>query len=1170
MPRRTDLQRILLIGAGPIVIGQACEFDYSGTQGAKALREEGYDVILVNSNPATIMTDPEMAGRTYIEPLEHRTLAAILEREKPDAILPTLGGQTALNLALELQKQGVLERLGIEMLGARPDSIAKAEDRSLFKAAMEKIGLSCPKAAAAHSLEEAWAIVKETGFPAILRPSFTLGGSGGGVAKDEKEFAEKVLWALAQSPTREVLIEESVLGWKEFELEVMRDRADNFIVICSIENIDPMGVHTGDSITVAPAMTLTDREYQRLRDAARAVMTEIGVETGGANVQFAVSPTNGRFHVIEMNPRVSRSSALASKATGYPIAKIAAKLAVGYTLDELRNDITSRPGDKRPAGSSPGGERPGGRTSAAFEPVIDYVVVKWPRFAFEKFPGADATLGTQMKSVGEAMSIGRTFCEALQKAARSLETSKDGLVSLLGSVDYRVLAEPKRKRDMSMEAPEPEAPKTLPPPAPDEVRRALEKLVAAPTADRLFYLADAMRVGFGDAELAKLTAIDPWFLAQVRRIIAAEERIAKGEIGPSQIHAYKRLGFSDRQLAAHWPAAPQAAPKGPAAPQAAPKGPAAPQAVPKASASWAVSAPGRAVCEDDVREMRLKEGIRATYARVDTCAAEFVAHTPYLYSTFETESESGTKTGKRKVVILGGGPNRIGQGIEFDYCCVHAVMALRELGFETIMVNCNPETVSTDYDTSDRLYFEPLTLEDVLAILDEEKPEGVVVQFGGQTPLKLAVPLEKRGVHLFGTSADAIDRAEDRGRFDDLLTKLSLKRPRSGIAKTPDAAIAIAERIGYPVLVRPSYVLGGRAMMIAYSRAELETYVMRAFEAAKEAGTQSILVDEFLKDAIEVDVDCVADGRRCVIGGVMQHIEEAGIHSGDSSSVLPPHSLSPEIVLSIEEQSRMLALELGVVGLMNVQFAVKGGEVYILEVNPRASRTVPFVSKATGRPLAKIAARLMVGEMLDAMGIDDAPVPRHVAVKESVFPFAKFPGVDTILGPEMRSTGEVMGIAGTFARAFGKSMLASGLDLSPPAPGAVRRRAFVSVKDEDKPAIVPIARRLRALGFDIVATSGTAAALARARIPVEVVKKVNEGSPHVVDAIRSGSVAVVVNTTIGAKEVRDSFSLRRQTLLANIPYFTTIAAALAACDALEAVQGDAGRTSVKSLQEWAV
>jgi carbamoyl-phosphate synthase large subunit len=1106
MPRRTDLQRILLIGAGPIVIGQACEFDYSGTQGAKALREEGYDVILVNSNPATIMTDPGLAARTYVEPLEWRTVEAIIARERPQALLPTLGGQTGLNLAMKLRDEGVLDRYGVEMLGARPDSIAKAEDRALFKAAMEKIGLTCPRAGVAHSVEQARAVVRETGFPAILRPSFTLGGSGGGVAYSDKELEEKVTWALAQSPTREVLIEESVLGWKEFELEVMRDRADNFIVVCSIENIDPMGVHTGDSITVAPAMTLTDREYQRLRDAARAVMTEIGVETGGANVQFAVDPKTGRTHVIEMNPRVSRSSALASKATGYPIAKIAAKLAVGYTLDELKNDIT--------------------RTSAAFEPVIDYVVVKWPRFAFEKFPGADTTLGTQMKSVGEAMSIGRTFCEALQKAARSLETGKDGLVSLLDRVDYRALAEPRRKRDLSMEAPEVEAPRRLPPATPTETRAALEKLVATPTAERLFYVVDAMRVGLTDEELHARTAIDPWFLAQMRRIVAAEQAMKRGEVGPDAIRAYKRLGFSDRQIAAL-----------------------------------------TGGCEDDVRAMRLAQGTRAVYARVDTCAAEFVAHTPYLYSTYESASEARPDASRRKVVILGGGPNRIGQGIEFDYCCVHAVQALRELGFETVMVNCNPETVSTDYDTSDRLYFEPLTLEDVLNIVDEERPEGVVVQFGGQTPLKLAVPLEKRGVKLLGTSADAIDRAEDRGRFDELLTKLALKRPRSGVATSPEQAVAIAESLGYPVLVRPSYVLGGRAMMICYSREELDVFITRAFEAAREAGTQTILVDEFLKDAIEVDVDCVADGRRCVIGGVMQHIEEAGVHSGDSSSVLPPHSLSPEIVLSIEEQSRMLALELGVVGLMNVQFAVKGGEVYILEVNPRASRTVPFVSKATGRPLAKIAAMLMVGKTLDDLGIDDAPVPRHTSVKESVFPFAKFPGVDTILGPEMRSTGEVMGIAGTFARAFGKAMLAGGMVLAVPDAQTRRRHAFISVKDEDKPAAIHIARRLRALGFDILATRGTAAALGRARIPADVVNKVNEGSPHVIDAIRSGTIAIMVNTTIGAREVRDSYSLRRQTLLANIPYFTTIAAALAACDALEAAQ-DEPSVRVRSLQEW--
>jgi carbamoyl-phosphate synthase large subunit len=1106
VPRRSDLQRILLVGAGPIVIGQACEFDYSGTQGAKALREEGFDVILVNSNPATIMTDPELAARTYVEPLEWRTVAAVIERERPHAILPTLGGQTGLNLAMKLREEGVLERFNVEMLGARPDAIAKAEDRALFKAAMERIGLACPRAGVAHSVDEAWAIVRDTGFPAILRPSFTLGGTGGGIAYSEKELVEKVSWALAQSPTHEVLIEESVLGWKEFELEVMRDRADNFIVVCSIENIDPMGVHTGDSITVAPAMTLTDREYQRLRDAARAVMTEIGVETGGSNVQFAVDPKTGRSLVIEMNPRVSRSSALASKATGYPIAKIAAKLAVGYTLDELKNDIT--------------------RTSAAFEPVIDYVVVKWPRFAFEKFPGADATLGTQMKSVGEVMSIGRTFCEALQKAARSLETGRDGLVSLRDRVDYRVLAQPRPQRDLAMEAPDVEMPATLPPPTAAETRAALEKLVATPSADRLFHVADAMRTGFTDEELAARTAIDPWFLAHMRRIIETEERLVQGGADPRLVRSAKRLGFSDRQIA---------------------------------------SLVGRS--EDEVRASRLAHGTRAVYPRVDTCAAEFVAHTPYLYSTYETESESKPETGKRKVVILGGGPNRIGQGIEFDYCCVHAVMALRAAGFEAVMVNCNPETVSTDYDTSDRLYFEPLTLEDVLNILDEEKPEGVIVQFGGQTPLKLAVPLEKHGVRLLGTSADAIDRAEDRGRFDDLLAKLGLKRPRSGIARAPAEALAIAESIGFPVLVRPSYVLGGRAMMIAYTHDELDVFLARAFEAAREAGTQTILVDEFLKDAIEVDVDCVADGRRAVIGGVMQHIEEAGVHSGDSSSVLPPHSLSPEIVLSIEEQSRMLALELGVVGLMNVQFAVKGGEVYILEVNPRASRTVPFVSKATGRPLAKIAALLMVGKTLDELGVDDAPVPRHTSVKESVFPFAKFPGADTILGPEMRSTGEVMGVAGTFARAFGKALLASGIELGLPE-GSPRRRAFISVKDEDKPAAIHIARRLRALGFDVLATKGTAKALTRARIPVEVVQKVNEGSPHVIDTIRSGTVAIVVNTTMGAKEVRDSYSLRRQTLLANIPYFTTIAAALAACDALEAFQGEPA-PRVRSLQEWA-
>ncbi len=1121
MPRRTDIRKILLIGAGPIVIGQGCEFDYSGTQGAKSLRAEGYEVVLVNSNPATIMTDPELAARTYVEPLEWRTLEAIIARERPDAVLPTLGGQTALNLALKLDKEGVLEKYGVELLGARPASIEKAEDRSLFKAAMDKIGLTSARAGAAHTVEEAWEIVKTTGFPSILRPSFTLGGTGGGIAENESEFEAKVKWALSQSPTTEVLIEESLLGWKEYELEVMRDRNDNFLVVCTIENIDPMGVHTGDSITCAPAMTLTDKEYQRLRDAARLIMREIGVESGGSNVQFAVNPADGRVIVIEMNPRVSRSSALASKATGYPIAKIAAKLAVGYTLDELTNDITG--------------------TSAAFEPTLDYVVVKWPRFAFEKFPGAETTLGTQMKSVGEVMSIGRTFTEALNKAARSLETGRDGMVSLLDRVDYPALVRPKKPRDMGMDAPEYEAPPSLHPSTGgpdasrgaahhDAAREALRTLVSIPTPDRLLQVVDAMRLGISDEELHKRTRIDPWFLANLRTIVVMESALER-DPSPSVLRAAKRIGLGDRHIARILERT-----------------------------------------EDEIRALRHAADIRPVFARVDTCAAEFVAKTPYLYSTYETESEAEPRTGVPKVVILGGGPNRIGQGIEFDYCCVHAVQALRELGYETIMVNCNPETVSTDYDTSDRLYFEPLTLEDVLAICDEEKPDGVVVQFGGQTPLKLAVALEARGVKLLGTPADAIDRAEDRERFDALLTKLQLKRPRSGIAHGENAAeeaLKIAESIGYPVLVRPSYVLGGRAMMIAYSRLELARYVELAMEAARDAGNPALLVDEFLKDAIEVDVDCVSDGKRAVIGGVMQHIEEAGVHSGDSSSVLPPHSLSPEIVLSIEEQTRMLALELGVVGLMNVQFAVKGGQVYILEVNPRASRTVPFVSKATGRPLAKIAAKLMVGKTLDDLGIDEASLPRHVAVKESVFPFAKFPGVDTILGPEMRSTGEVMGMSDTFARAFGKSMLAAGVDLGDPRdPRQPKARtvAFISVKDEDKPLAALLARRLRSIGFEILATKGTAAAITRARVPARVINKVNEGAPHVVDAIRGGTIALVVNTTLGAREVRDSYSLRRQALLANLPYFTTLAAALAACDALEAMRG--GPIQVRSLQEW--
>jgi carbamoyl-phosphate synthase large subunit len=1122
MPRRDDLQKLVVLGAGPIVIGQACEFDYSGTQGTKALREEGYEIVLVNSNPATIMTDPELASRTYVEPLEVRTLTAILERERPSAILPTLGGQTALNLALDLHKGGILARLGIEMLGASPLAIAKAEDRALFKDVVAKVGLESPRSEIAKTVAEAWDVVRRIGFPAILRPSFTLAGSGGGIAYDESELETKVAWALSQSPVHEVLIEESLLGWKEFELEVMRDRKDNFIVVCTIENIDPMGVHTGDSITVAPAMTLTDREYQRLRDGARAIMTEIGVETGGANVQYAVSPTDGRVRVIEMNPRVSRSSALASKATGYPIAKIAAKLAVGYTLDELRNDITS------PRNSADGSSFPSplqGGTSAAFEPTIDYVVVKWPRFAFEKFPGADESLGPQMKSVGEVMSIGGTFCQALQKAARSLETGRDGLVSLIDRVDYRELARPKQARDLGMDAPVMHRAAPLPAPTPAELLAAVRTMSGKLLADRLFYVADAIRLGVSDAELFASTAIDPWFLGQIRRIIVAEQALTKGTpLSAESLLAYKQLGFSDGQIA---------------------------------------RGTGQSVKE--VGAQRREHGLVPAYARVDTCAAEFVAHTPYLYATYGGSDESAPTT-NRKVMILGGGPNRIGQGIEFDYCCVHAAQALRALGFETIMVNCNPETVSTDYDTADKLYFEPLTLEDVLAVCEVEKPLGVVVQFGGQTPLKLALPLVEHGIRLLGTTADAIDRAEDRGRFDDLLAKLGLRRPRSGTARGAEEALVVADRIGYPVLVRPSYVLGGRAMMIAYDREELASFVHLALEASGDPGSQTILVDEFLKDAMELDVDAIGDGTRVAIGGVLQHLEEAGIHSGDSTSVLPPHSLDPSIVFLIEQQTKQLGLELGVVGLMNVQFAVKDGEVYVLEVNPRASRTVPFVSKATGRPLARVAAMVMAGKTLDELGFQDVPSGRHVAVKECVFPFKKLPGTDTILGPEMRSTGEVMGIADTFARAYEKALLAIGISLTEPGDRERKgRRAFISVRDQDKPAACLLAHRLRAMGFDIVATRGTAATMQRSRIPCEIVNKVNEGSPHIVDSIRAGQVDLVINTTVGARSVKDSYSLRRQALLANLPYFTTIAVAEAGLASIECA-ADVPR--VRSLQEW--
>ena len=1110
MPRREDIEKILLIGSGPIVIGQACEFDYSGTQGAKALRDLGYDVVLVNSNPATIMTDPELVRRTYIEPLDVPHLTAIIERERPDALLPTLGGQTALNLALELHGSGVLSKYGVQLIGAQVDAIRKAEDRLLFKEAMARVGLESPRSGYARSLEDAREIVKDTGYPVILRPSFTLGGQGGAIVENPGEFERKVLWALSQSPTHEVLVEESVLGWKEYELEVIRDKNDNFIVICSIENIDPMGVHTGDSITVAPAMTLTDREYQRLRDQARTVMLEIGVETGGSNVQFAVDPQTGRVLVIEMNPRVSRSSALASKATGYPIAKIAAMLAVGLTLDELENDIT--------------------KTSAAFEPTIDYTVVKWPRFAFEKFPGADDTLGTQMKSVGEVMSIGRTFPEALQKAARSLETGKAGFVSLRDRVDYRVLAQRQEDlRDLAFDAPPATKPRpTLPPPSPEELQSALRQVIKRPVADRLFYVGDALRAGISPEEVHEITKIDPWWLSQMMRIIEHETQVRQAsELTRELLWESKRLGFSDAQLAEL-----------------------------------------RGQTQDEILALRKAKGLNVVYGRVDTCAAEFPAYTPYLYSTYETHSESEVSD-RKKVIILGGGPNRIGQGIEFDYCCCHAVFALRELGLETIMVNCNPETVSTDYDTADRLYFEPLTLEDVLAICEEEQQAGevlgVIVQFGGQTPLKLAVPLEKRGIKLLGTSADAIDRAEDRERFDALLSKLGLERPLAGIAKDPAEALAIARNIGFPVLVRPSYVLGGRAMMICANEAELSDYVGVAVDAARDEGLEpTLLIDQYLKNATEVDVDCISDGRRAVVGGVMQHVEEAGVHSGDSTSVLPPHTLDPEVIAEIESHTRALALELGVVGLMNVQFAIKDRRVYVIEVNPRASRTVPFVSKATGRPLAKLAAQLMVGKTLDELGVHDQPVPTHVAVKESVFPFNKFPGVDTILGPEMRSTGEVMGVSLSVALAFGKAISAAGARL--PTAGC----AFISVQPEDKQLACLLARRLRNLGFSILATHGTAEALARAHIPAERVNKVAEGSPHIVDAIRDGRVQLVINTTHGAKAIRDSYSIRRNTLQTGIPYFTTVSAAIAAVDALEAnaVLGEGQVSGVRSIQEW--
>ncbi len=1068
MPKRTDLHTILLIGSGPIVIGQACEFDYSGVQACKALREEGYRVVLVNSNPATIMTDPEFADRTYIEPMTVDALEQIIAAERPQAVLPTIGGQTGLNLAIEVAEAGILDRYGVELIGAKLHAIKKAEDRDLFKAAMQKIGLDLPRSGIAHTLAEAEEVKAQIGLPLIVRPSRTLGGTGGGVAATEAEFREVVAGGLHASPTSEVLIEESIAGWKEFELEVMRDGKDNVVIVCSIENFDPMGVHTGDSITVAPAQTLTDKEYQLMRDAAIRIIREIGVDTGGSNIQFGVHPETGRLVVIEMNPRVSRSSALASKATGFPIAKIAAKLAVGYTLDEIPNDITRE-------------------TPACFEPTIDYVVTKIPRFTFEKFPAARDVLGPQMKSVGEAMAIGRTFKESLQKAMRSLETGKHGF-----------------------------DPVRIPPVADERLRERLR----IPNAERLWVIGDAFRAGMTVEEIAAETRIDPWFLKNIEEIIACEATVdvgnGQGADGARELAAIKRRGFSDVRLAALGGAT-----------------------------------------EDAVRASRMQAGVAAAYKKVDTCGAEFAAHTPYFYSTFDDEDESDATT-RKKIMILGGGPNRIGQGIEFDYCCVHAAFALKADGFETIMVNCNPETVSTDYDTSDRLYFEPLTLEDVLAIVHREKPDGVIVQFGGQTPLKLAVPLARAGVPIIGTPPDAIDRAEDRERFDEVLTTLDLLRPDNGTARSPREAIAIAERIGYPLLVRPSYVLGGRAMEIIYEARDLERYVDRAFAASPD---RPLLLDRFLEDAVEVDVDAVSDGRDVVIGGIMEHIERAGVHSGDSACSLPPISIRPEVQDEIRRQTVALARELGVVGLMNVQYAVQRDRVFILEVNPRASRTVPFVSKAIGVPLAKVAARVMAGKTLAELGVTREIVPTHVSVKEAVFPFLKFPGVDVVLGPEMKSTGEVMGIADSFGVAFAKAEIAAGTVLP------LRGRVFISVRPEDRADARRVARRLAGLGFELIATRGAAAEIEAEGLRVETVNKVFEGSPHVVDALASHAIDLVINTPQpDAQALADSFSIRRTALEKRIPYFTTMAAAHAAAEAIAAMQQ--GRLTVKALQDY--
>ncbi|MDI6800899.1 MAG: carbamoyl-phosphate synthase large subunit [Thermodesulfovibrionales bacterium] len=1097
MPKRTDIKKILLIGSGPIVIGQACEFDYSGTQACKALREEGYKIVLVNSNPATIMTDPEIADATYIEPLSTEILELIIKKERPDVLLPTMGGQTALNLAVELSEAGILDRYEVELIGARLNAIKKAEDRELFKEAMRKIGLEVPKSAAITSMKDGIDIVEHVGFPAILRPAFTLGGAGGGIAYNIEEYRELLEKGLKLSPVHQVLVEESVLGWKEYELEVMRDMKDNVVIICSIENFDPMGVHTGDSITVAPAQTLTDKEYQRMRDAAIAVIREIGVDTGGSNIQFALNPDNGRMVVIEMNPRVSRSSALASKATGFPIAKIAAKLAMGYTLDEIKNDITRE-------------------TPASFEPTIDYVVTKVPRFTFEKFPEADATLTTQMKSVGEVMAIGRTFKESLQKALRSLEIGSAGFELVDGNVD--------------------------------EIKSKLK----TPNAERIWYVAQALRHEISVQDIHEMTWIDPWFLNNMKQIIDMEEKLKSLGVQEFLLIDAKEYGFSDRRIA---------------------------------------ELTGKT--ERDIRQLRKEIGLKPAYKLVDTCAAEFEAYTPYMYSTYErpyfriqnTEDRSQNKekslssvichlssvveceanpTDRKKVVILGSGPNRIGQGIEFDYCCVHAVFALKETGYETIMINCNPETVSTDYDTADRLYFEPLTIEDVLSIVDLEKPEGVIVQFGGQTPLKLAVPLEKEGVKILGTSPDSIDRAEDRRRFKELLHKLDLKQPESGTAMSCEDAVAVANKIGYPVMVRPSYVLGGRAMEIVYDEDSLTDYMKRAVKASPE---HPILIDKYLEDAIEVDVDAISDGADVIIGGVMEHIEEAGIHSGDSACSIPPYSLPLNIVDEIKRQAKALAKELNVVGLMNVQFAVKriedrqeDYEIYILEVNPRASRTIPYVSKATGVPLAKLAAKVMAGKTLKELGLSDEIEIKHVAVKEAVFPFDRFPGVDVILGPEMKSTGEVMGIDEDFGLAYAKAQAASKNRI--PTSGKI----FISVKDKDKFHTAQIAKKLSEMAFQIIATRGTAKYLSENGIKVDIINKVMEGRPHVVDLIKNREINFIINTVTGAQAQKDSFSIRSSALQHNIPYTTTISGAKAVVKAIEMLLKK--DLSIKSIQEY--